>query len=248
MTSKTASLDEAGILAILDAAASDFTFPVLDNGYIYLAATRLSLYRSSSDWALVIEVFGFSPRAGMPDVGIYTFGSTIHHTKTSSEFVTVEAYDRYLANSAHAEMSFIHPIAYADDAEHEEDILPGSEILLRGVVLQSPSVDELASTQIEPDNPPNVAVYEMCRWLAAEDRALVLCTEDERRQNVPAGLQQLMQLEEWNHPDIAGGVMPSASETFRQLAKVLATGETAAYRPSEPSNTHWRFWPDSGSL
>lgn len=33
-----------------------FTFPMLDNGYFYLAATRMSLYRSPEDWALVIEV------------------------------------------------------------------------------------------------------------------------------------------------------------------------------------------------
>jgi hypothetical protein len=46
---------------------------MLDNGYIYLAATRLSLFRSSRDWAITIEVFGYSPRAGIPDTSIYTF-------------------------------------------------------------------------------------------------------------------------------------------------------------------------------
>jgi hypothetical protein len=51
---------------------------MLDNGYVYLAATRLSLYRSATDWAIVIEVFGFSPRAGLPDTHIYTFASRLH--------------------------------------------------------------------------------------------------------------------------------------------------------------------------
>lgn len=31
------------------------TFPMLDDGYLYLAATRLCLHRSDTDWALVIE-------------------------------------------------------------------------------------------------------------------------------------------------------------------------------------------------
>ena len=172
MTGEAASFEEAAILAVLDAAARDFTFPAMDNGYVYLAATRLSLYRSASDWALVIEVFGFSPRAGDPDICIYTSGSTIQRAKTSADFVTVEAYERYLANNPNNEMSFVNPLTYADEAEHEEDILPGSEILLRGVALQPPSAEELASAQVVPANPPNVAIYEMCRWLAVEDRAL----------------------------------------------------------------------------
>ncbi len=64
------SFDPAHILAILDACAESSTFPMLDNGYVYLSATRLSLHRSMANWAIVIEVFGFSPRAGLPDLHI----------------------------------------------------------------------------------------------------------------------------------------------------------------------------------
>ena len=45
------------ILRVLDASAEQFTFPVLDNGYVYLAATRMSVYRSDGDWAIVIRSF-----------------------------------------------------------------------------------------------------------------------------------------------------------------------------------------------
>ena len=72
------------ILAILDRCCDSFTFPMLDNGYVYLAATRLSLYRSVSDWAMVIEVFGFSPRAGLPDTSILTFASRLHNRDAQS--------------------------------------------------------------------------------------------------------------------------------------------------------------------
>ena len=37
------------ILGVLDACSDAATFPMLDNGYVYLAATRLSAYRSSGD-------------------------------------------------------------------------------------------------------------------------------------------------------------------------------------------------------
>ena len=65
------------ILRVLDRCCDDFTFPMLDNGYVYLSATRLSLHRSLEDWAMVIEVFGFSPRADLPDTFIYTFASKL---------------------------------------------------------------------------------------------------------------------------------------------------------------------------
>lgn len=72
------SFDPEEILSILDRCCDAFMFPMLDNGYMYLAATRLSLYRSAADWAMVIEVFGFSPRAGLPDTSIQIFASRLH--------------------------------------------------------------------------------------------------------------------------------------------------------------------------
>lgn len=41
---------------------------------------------------------------------------------------------------------------------------------------------------------------------------------------------------------------PSSYETWQQIAKVLATGDTRYYRPTLEPNTHWSNWPESGSL
>ena len=43
------------ILKVLDDCCDNFTFPMLDNGYVYLAASRLSAFRSVHDWQLAIE-------------------------------------------------------------------------------------------------------------------------------------------------------------------------------------------------
>lgn len=67
------------ILSVLESCCDAFTFPMLDNGYVYLAATRLSLFRTASEWAMVIEIFGFSPRSGLPDTHIHTFASTLYN-------------------------------------------------------------------------------------------------------------------------------------------------------------------------
>jgi hypothetical protein len=52
----------AEILAQLDDRAADYDFPMFDNAYIFFAAARLSLYRDRLNWALVMEVLGFSPK------------------------------------------------------------------------------------------------------------------------------------------------------------------------------------------
>src|SRR5215471_3716415 len=98
------------ILAVLDRCCDSFTFPMLDNGYVYLAATRLSLYRGASDWAMVIEVFGFSPRAGLPDTHIHTCASTLYNRDAPENYVTRDAYQRYLANNPNNGSRFVYPI------------------------------------------------------------------------------------------------------------------------------------------
>src|ERR1700738_732190 len=98
------------ILSILDHCCSAFTFPMLDNGYVYLAATRLSLHRTEIDWALVIEVFGYSPRSGLPDTHIYTFASSLHNRNLPEKYVNRQAYDNYLLHNPHNESRFVFPI------------------------------------------------------------------------------------------------------------------------------------------
>ncbi|WMF04558.1 hypothetical protein H1D33_15905 [Micromonospora robiginosa] len=58
----------------------------------------------------------------------------------------------------------------------------------------------------------------------------------------------MLRLDQWNHPDLTDGRPPSESETFRQLADVLATGDLRRYAPALPANTHWSHWSESGSL
>jgi uncharacterized protein DUF7003 len=239
------------ILSILDRCCDAFTFPMLDNGYVYLAATRLSLYRFAMDWAIVLEVFGFSPRSGLPDTNIYTFASRLHDRDRPEQYVNREAYDNYLINNPHNESRFVFPIDEGgwQDAEDGEIVAEGaSEIIVRGQALSLPVPDEYADHGIELEQPPQVQVFELCRFLADVARDQVLATPQERRVSVPPQLIQVLQFEEWYHPDVVNDVHPSGVESFQQLAQVLATGDVSLYRPSLPPNTHWRNWPEGGSL
>ena len=239
------------VLRVLDRGAEWFDFPMLDNGYLYLAATRMSLYRSEVDWALVFEVFGFSPRAGLPHLCACTFGSRLRDRNPPESYVSREAYENYLTHHPNDDSRFFYPIAEGDWQSPDSGELVSAHaegLLLRDQHVRIPPADEFSQFEIAVAEAPRIQVFELCRLLAAKYRERVLGTEDERRVSVPEELTEILRLDEWAHPDLADSERPSQSESFLQLAEVLSSGDLAAYRPSTAPNTHWRNWPDGGTL
>jgi hypothetical protein len=239
------------ILSVLDDCCASFSFPMLDNGYIYLAATRLSLFRSTADWAMVIEVFGFSPRAGLPDTHVHTFGSRLHNRDAPEKYRDRKAYENYLANHPHNDSRFFFPIgedSWQDPDNQELVDKSANQILLRGHPCALPPISAYKEHGIDLQESHQVHVFELCRFLAATTREQVLASEQERRVSVLPEMEQTLQLAEWRHPDLVNSEPASACETFRQLAEVLSTGDLDLYRPSASPNTDWRNWPGGGTL
>lgn len=232
------------ILNVLDRCCAAFTFPMLDNGYVYLAATRLSLHRSDEDWAMVIEVFGFSPRAGLPDTFIHTFASRLRDRARPERFVTRQAYEKYLAANPNNESRTVFPIQPGDWQSPDSDEFVSehvTHVAVRGRAIAVPPAAEYERHGIALADAPRMQIFELCRYLAAVARDEVLATPAERRGSVLSEMKQLLQLEEWNHPNVVDDhERPSGSVTFQQLARVLETGDTSLYRPTLAPNTHWR--------
>jgi hypothetical protein len=245
----TTQHDPVSILQVLDTCCGRFTFPGLDNGYVYLAASRLSLHRSENDWSLVIEIFGYSPRVGLPYVHVQTFGSRLHDRNKPEDYVTSAAYQAYLANNPHNESRFFYPIEEGSwiDQDEPEKVSPSGTVTLRGTALGLPSAElyRTAKIELEGERP---SIFELCRFLAYHHREQVLATDLERRTSVPPELTEILVLEDWHHPDVCAAELPSKTETFRELAEVLAHGDIARYRTTEERNTHWRNWPEGGTL
>lgn len=242
-------LDPSLILKILDGCCQNYSFPMLDNGYVFLAANRLSLFRDASDWALVIEVFGYSPRSGFPAVHVETFASKLHQRDPVGSYVTDEAHRNYLANNPNNDSRVFFPIdegEWIDEADSELVALSG-DFTLRGSTHALPDASSYAAqgVELEQERPQ---VFEFCRFLASCFRGEVLATEEERRVSVLPGMEQILLLDEWFHPDTASDQLPSDVESFRQLAEVLASGDASFYRPSVESNSHWSNWPEGGRL
>lgn len=234
------------ILSVLDQCAESFKLPMLDNGYVYLAATRLTLFKNEDKWAFVFEVFGHMPRAWAPDTSITTFSNALSNRQ--SRFVDEVAYNNYLKNNPHNASKNYGPIKRDEwpDCDYF-DFTKNEKLTLRGNPISLPTNEDLLEAGIIQEE-ERLQTFEFCRYLAHKYRELVLATPQEKRYNLSEGMKEILVLDDWHHPDLVSGERPSDSQTFQMLRDVLLTGDVSLYRPSLPGNTHWKNWPDSGRM
>lgn len=231
---------------MLDQCAEDFTFPMLDNGYVYPAAARLSVHSDGTDWAIVVETFGYSPRAGDPDLKVATFTSKVPHPKTRADYVDESAYLNYLKQHPHDGAEYFWPLE--GDWTDDESLPPGEIVRLRGQEVAVPTFEDGRGVGITTERSDRIAVFELSRYFAETRRDDVLATKEERTKQVLPGLGQVLLLDEWHHPDLVVGQRPSDTRTFQQLADVAVSADASKYDAPEPANTHWSNWPEGGLL
>ncbi|WP_119080289.1 DUF7003 family protein [Chitinophaga alhagiae] len=229
---------EQDILAQLDEAAANYTFPMLDNGYLFHGDQQLTLFRDGRRWAMLIEIIAWNNR--LPDLGglftiAYTYGNCINGAAMDNDHFFSFAADNgtpafpagtggYLSPAAHSIRVRNSVIPLRRDAEH---------YAARGI-------------RTEADGRIHYAAF--MRGLLPEYARLFWVTRADIAQKLPADLPEILTMAAWRHPDLAGEELPGQTDTFRQLARVLATGEVAAYRPATLPNTHWANWPEGGKL
>lgn len=231
------------ILTQLDDAARVYDFPMLDNGYMYLADVRLHAYRDDprrSDeprWVLVIDVLGWFNRAYAVENILHCYGNCLKRSPGT-------------ANEDFLGMVEDGPEGSLFDKEYGEYVHNEARtVCIRGKVVPiNTTADFLAAKRIELIDPPKVHGFELLRSLLPEHRDLLFATEEELRQRVPPDLPCLLRLDEWYHPNLCDGELPSDKETFQMIADVLASGDSAHYAPTKPPNTHWSNWPKGGTL
>jgi hypothetical protein len=80
------------ILKQLDEAAAEYVFPMLDNGYVYPADVRLTIFRNSDDWLMIIEALGANnPRTCGCDTFqncLHLFGSTLNRKPGTARLIS----------------------------------------------------------------------------------------------------------------------------------------------------------------
>lgn len=224
----------------LDKCSSEYTFPMLDNGYVYPAGTRLTAYRDNKRWVIVIEVIGFSYRGGGHD-GItnclHIFGNCLSYEPgTRNENFLYLTGDAYSCNTFDdKEYFYLNPNCYSFFLR--ENIFP---------IYHEREVYKTAGIEIEDNT--RITAFEFLRLLDALHHDKLIASEEELRERIPTDIPQILELHNWYHPDLANEELPSNNETFIQIAKVLETGNIEYYKPTFKPNTSWKNWTEGGTL
>ena len=234
-----ASYTATDILDQLDECAIAFTFPILDNAYVYPADTRMTLFRDETRWAMVIEVLGFNSHMGGTggiDNALYCFGNCLRRPPGINPEDTL----RPVSDGSSGLLFEKDGITVRRGA---------TDLLIRSCQVMVPrDLEHYRERKIRLEIPPDIQAFELLRGLLPEHRGLLLATDEEVCARVPEGLPQILRLDEWYHPDISDGDSPSDSPSFRALARVLEKGDPTRYRTRRKPNTHWIYWPEGGVL
>ena len=228
------------ILQQLDKCATEFTFPMLDNGYVYPADTRMSLYRDEQRWAIIIEILGFTPRGG--GLGgiqncLHCFGNCLKRKPGTNN-------EDFLFSVSDGPSGPLFDDEYGDVVNEKT-----SNFRIRDTVIEIPRGSTLFQQKgIILERPPSVFAFEFLRALIPEYSDSLLASEEELRERIPPNIPLILQLGDWYHPDLVEGELPSQNPTFKALAQVLVIGDPELYKPVEQPNTHWKNWPMGGTL
>ncbi|MEL6988675.1 MAG: hypothetical protein AAGK97_12700 [Bacteroidota bacterium] len=230
-------------------------------GYVYsdLFDCRLNLYRGVNQWAVVAERLGYSQKGGYMSLSIQYFGNCIKPIITQHG----TEWDQYE----------VFPITFEDFTKLDGDFFSirkdVKEIKVRDTIIPvSQDKNLYRKVGIEMNNSEDeIGWCELGRYLVIEYSHLFRATDEELNKYLPEGLEKILVLDEWYHKDYVDAEdlmdMKDANvaedyfdrhgpfesyETYPMLAEVLATGNPQHYKPSLKPNTHWSFWPESGSL
>jgi hypothetical protein len=231
MTGTDDKIQAAQILRQLDRYASEFDFPMLDNAYVELADMRLTAFRNASEWLIVFEDVGvFQEHTFMNTVSAY--GNRVQEpgTQLGVDDIITPASD--------------HPI-WDDDGNFLLD--PANfEVVINGQARRfTPSREEYerAGVDVDSDVPDAVKILRLLTFLMPDQfflsdaRLLEICGRGD------SSLKRFLQLDDWRHPDIAAGELPSESVCLRNLATAIAEDDAGSYScPEEMFNTHWSNW------
>lgn len=201
-----ANFTTENILNCLDKAAGNLDFPGFDGINIDMITARLTGFRNDENWALTIEeiVSWYSLNGVEPVLMISAFGSRV---LINEPFVTY------------------FPVKYPlNELEEDEEIPESISVMIRDEQFMINSIEIERNTHLSDDIDFDLMIH-----LVNKYRAKILATETELREIVPQELSQIIQLDNWHHPDVYNPnsefSMPSRTKSMQMIAQVLVSGK-----------------------
>lgn len=234
------------ILNCLDRAAANLDFPGFNGMNIDMATARLTGFCNDDDWALTIEelVSWYGLNGVEPVLVISAFGSRILIQEPFTIYYPID----YRLNEIEDQEKIFKDISTAEiisgesfKIEDEVKISESKLVVIRGEKIII-NYSQIEKQSLKKDN----FYFDLMIHLANNYRTKILATETEFREIVPPELSQIIQLDNWHHPDVYNPnsefYIPSKAKSMQMIAEVLVSGNSELYKPCEQSNVDWRKW------
>jgi hypothetical protein len=231
--------DKDTVLQDLDNHASEFDFPMLDNTYVEFAKARLSLFAGPESWVIAFEIIGYSINEGSFVNDLYAFGNCLSREGVLTSFPVAAGV---------ADCPFVDPATEAWIADWKDWSISCRD---RRFHFQ-PTYDEYVRLGISVDSeggPGSLRPKDILRFFTGTKGCGDLFLAKQELLEELHGCQNvnlLLQTEEWQHPDIASGELPSESISIRSLADAVALSSADMFMPGR-INTDWRLWETAAS-
>jgi hypothetical protein len=218
------------ILSQLDKAALEYQFPIFNNVNYPAAGMRLTAFRDDAEWLIVFEKVAYSDAEGTFLNMIYAYGNKL-------------AKPGFQAQSVRRVVKEVPSDPIWDDEMNFLLDMSNFSLLINGSIRQfSPSEDiyNKAKINLNDDSDSALKVLRLIMYFIPDE---VFSNDDEllaacNRANIP----KFIQLNEWHHPDVLKGELPSHSVCFQTLAQAIAENKIELFSCPEEINTHWSCW------
>ena len=225
----------------------------LEHGYCETAGSRIHLYADSTRYAIVFEKSGYQNRGGSVEIELDYVGNCIDYP------VETDPDRNTISNSSY--IILIDPKEFARIANKEGEEMETFELIgknVKEIRVRDKLVPfdndyrnyEKVGIKIrEDDNPKKLIGFgDLARYLNETNPALISATEQDIRKHIPKDLPKLMTISRFHFVSAYDkSKPPSTQETYKLIAKVLVTRDTANWKPTEKPNNHWTNW-ESGNL
>ncbi|MBV6622916.1 MAG: hypothetical protein KI793_08185 [Rivularia sp. (in: Bacteria)] len=236
------------ILNCLDKAAANLDFPGFNNMNYDMVTARLTGFRNDIDWALTIEeiVIWYGLNGVEPVLVVSAFSSRVLINEPFAIYYPV----KYLLSELERNKQDYQDMSVAGIIcgegfdvweENEQEIPEYLVVAIRGkkIIINSSEIPR------HPKIKDNFN-FDLIIHLANKYRTQILATETEFREIVPSELTQIIQLDNWHHPDVYNPssefYVPSKTKSMQMIAQVLVSGKAELYQPCEENNVDWRKW------
>lgn len=225
----------------------------LENGYCYLAGSKIHVYGDSNNWAVVFEQNGYHTRQGTVNLDLIYIGNCI-------DYIIEEYPDRNYISNQHTitliESSELNRIQNKNGNEMENFELIDFEtkqIKIRNKTLAFNNNHEdykkLGISIRDYDNPNNLIGFEdIVRYIQETEPNILKAEEFEIRKHIPKNLEKIMTLNDFHYASsFEDNLSPSKQETYQMIAKVICKLDANEWKPTKKANNNWRNW-ESGNL